>query len=384
MADEQWMESAKELGAQADKRWRELDADCRLPQDLYDAALEARLLRTLVPARLGGTDGTPLDWFRLGVALASHEPSFGWVITQGAVELGWIAAAGDPAWASEVLSDPKAACASSVAGLGELKIDGTKPRFGGRWNFNSGVHGATWIGGLARVEGASNADGSPDIRFAWVPADRVEILDDWDPSGLRGSGSCSTFIPEQAIEMAWIFRPFSPTGNEDGPHGCLIGNGNWPIATSVAATQLGAARRAIDEAIAVVAHKRSAPDLVPLAENAAVQRELLRIEGLWNACRASVERELGSMWEQANCLGELSIDQRVNLFAANSTANDQSVMIVNKVCELTGTVALDQSHPLNRVRRDAQALQGHRATNGAAIEMAGRIRLGLLSEHRRV
>ena len=184
--------------------------------------------------------------------------------------------------------------------------------------------------------------------------------------------------------MAWIFRPFSPTGNDGGPHRCLLGNGNWPIASSVAATQLGAARRAIDEAIAVVANKRPAPDLIPLAENAAIQRELLRMEGLWNACRASVERELEGMWEQASCHGELSMDQRVNLFAANSTASEQSMMIINKACELTGTVALDQSHPLNRVRRDAQALQGHRAISGAAIEIAGRLRLGLLSEHRRV
>ena len=140
------------IGTQADKRWRELDTDCRLPQDLYDAALDARLFRTLVPTQLGGINGTPLDWFRMGVALATREPSFGWVITQGAVELGWIAAAGDREWAIEVLSDPKAACASSVAGLGELKIDGTKPRFGGRWNFNSGVHGATWIGGLRELK----------------------------------------------------------------------------------------------------------------------------------------------------------------------------------------------------------------------------------------
>ena len=55
----------------------------------------------------------PLDWFRTGVELARHEASFGWVVTQGAAELGWIGAGGDDGWARELLGDPLATSASS-------------------------------------------------------------------------------------------------------------------------------------------------------------------------------------------------------------------------------------------------------------------------------
>src|SRR4051794_22538234 len=109
--------AAAELGRQADQRWAELDRDCRLPADLHQAALGAELFRTLVPVELGGVGATPLDWFRLGVELARLEASFGWVITQGAVELGYIATGGDPDWAAAVLSDPLASSASSVGGM---------------------------------------------------------------------------------------------------------------------------------------------------------------------------------------------------------------------------------------------------------------------------
>ena len=110
--------TATRLGAETDQRWTELDVGCRLPSDLYRAALVARLFRTLVPADMGGTGCSPVEWFEIGLELARHDPSLGWVVTQGAAELGWIAAGGDPDWATEVLSDPLGASASSVAGVG--------------------------------------------------------------------------------------------------------------------------------------------------------------------------------------------------------------------------------------------------------------------------
>lgn len=372
--------TATELGKWADQRWAELDRDCRLPADLHKAALVSGLFRTLVPVELGGVGVTPLEWFRLGIELARHEASFGWVVTQGAVELGYIAAGGDPGWAAEVLSDPLASSASSVGGMGTLRFGPSGPVLGGRWSFNTGAHGATWIGGLARIEGGTPSD----VRLAWVPADRAEILNDWDPSGLRGSGSNGTVIPEQPIDPAWILRPFSVVANDRGPYRCLLGNGNWPIACSVAATQLGAARRALDEAAVVVHAKAPAPENVPLAEHPVVQRELLSAEGMWNACRASVERELESMWAEAVDDGALSTPQRVRLFAANALASEQSLRIINAMCELTGTVSVNRSHPLSRARRDAQALRGHRATNGEAVQHAGKVWLGVISEHRRI
>ena len=370
--------TATRLGAETDQRWTELDVGCRLPSDLYRAALVARLFRTLVPADMGGTGSSPVEWFGIGLELARHDPSLGWVVTQGAAELGWIAAGGDPDWATEVLSDPLGASASSVAGVGELQVNDTNSTLSGRWSFNTGCQGATWIGGLSMLAGVSNPDGSPAVRFAWVPAARATIVEDWDPTGMRGTGSHTTVIDEQAVEASWSLSPFDPTAHDRGPHRCLVGNGNWPIAGSVAATQLGAARRAIDEATRIIATKAPAPTFLPLAENAAVQRALIEAEGLWNACRASIERELEAMWDQAICDGELTTSQRVSLFAANAAANKHSVAIINSMCEVTGTVAVKRTEPLSRVRRDAQALQGHISTNGAAIELAGKVRLGLL------
>ncbi|MGH9113035.1 MAG: acyl-CoA dehydrogenase family protein [Acidimicrobiales bacterium] len=378
------VETATLLGQDADRRWVELDNARRLPDDLYEAALAAGLFRTLVPAQLGGPGTTPLDWFRIGMELAWHEPSLGWVVTQGAAELGWLTAGADPAWATEVLADPLGSSATTIAGLGELTLDGPASTIAGQWAFDTGCTGATWIGGLCLVAGSTTPGGLPEVRFGLVPAERAQVHDDWNPTGLRGTGSHSTTIATQTIDPAWTFSPFVPTANDWGPHRCLVGNGNWPIATSVAATQLGAARRALDEAKELLVTKAPAPEFVPLARNAAVQRAYLRAEGLWHACRAGVEAELVAMWDEATRDEQLSTGQRARLFAANATANEQAVAIIETMCELTGTASLDRSHPLSRCRRDAQVLRGHLAANGQSIEYGGQVALGVLAEQSRV
>jgi len=373
------LQTAKVLGRQAEERWEELDRGCRIPSDLHAAALGSGLFRTLVPQDLGGCGATPLEWFRCGVELARHEASLAWVVTQGAVELGYIAAGGDPAWAREVLRDPRAASASSVGGMGVLRRQSHGLTLSGRWAFNTGAHGASWIGGLATFEGSS----PPDVRLAWVPAEKAQILDDWDPSGLRGSGSNSTVIPEQRIADAWVLLPFPAADGSRGPYSCLLGNGNWPIACSVAAVELGAARRAIDEAEAFL-HARKTDDGRAMAHLPTAQRAVIQAESVWNACVASVERELESLWDEASRKGALSSAQRVRLLAANVLAAGQSLHVINSMCDLTGTLSASRRHALSRARRDAQALRGHRAVNGEALENAGKVWLGVVPEHRRV
>lgn len=376
--------AATELGRQADERWSELDRLCRLPDDLFASVRSAGMLRSLVPIPMGGLGLEPVEWMGLGVELARHDLSLGWVATQGAAELAWISVGGDPTWAAEVLRDPQGASASSTAGMGKLVIDGRSARLSGRWAFDTGSTGATWIGGLAMVERPGTTTEGLELRIGWVPAARAEVLDDWDPSGMRGTGSNSVVIAEQAIDPAWTVNIFEQTPLDRGAHRVLVGNGNWPIATSVSAVMLGAARRAIDEANSIVLEKAPAPDFVRLADQGAVQRTLLLSEGRWNAALASVERELDAMWADARRDEELTVDRRVRLLAANVHAARESVEIIDSMCEVCGTVALDRTQPLSRMRRDAQALLGHIAVNGGTVEAAAKMRLGIIDADIRV
>jgi indole-3-acetate monooxygenase len=372
------------LGADADSRTEELHRARRLPDDVFRAIARAGLFRQLVPTDIGGLGRTPIEWFRTGMVLSRHEASLGWVVTQGAAELGWIGAGADDEWAREVLADPDAASASSVAGLGSLAVDGDRGRLTGSWAFNTGCHGATWIGGLALAHRDGNPRDVVGIRIGWVPAERAAITESWDPSGLHGTGSHTTHIRDEDIPMTWSVDPFTPTANDRGPYRSLVGNGNWPIAASVAATQLGTARRALDTAAGLVTTKAATPDLVVLADNAAVQRGLADVEGRWLGAVAAVERELEAMWDEARTNGELSSEQRVRLHRANLAASRCAVDLVDRVVDLTGTTAVDRHHVLSRCQRDAHALRGHVSVGGAAMEHNTKVALGLEPSHRLV
>jgi alkylation response protein AidB-like acyl-CoA dehydrogenase len=372
-----------------------LDAERGLPPDLARRAAEIGLFRQLVPTDMGGLGAAPIDWFRRGIGLARHEPSFSWVVTQGAAELAWIAVGGDPAWAAEVLADPLASSASTVAGIGSLRLDATDAGatgaggptgiLSGAWGFDTGCRSATWIGGMVIVERPEDdperrTDGLPELRIAWVPSDRATIVDDWDSTGLRGTGSHGVSIADQWIPWQWTVAWHEPTSNDRGPHRVLVGNGNWPIATSVAAVQLGTARAALDEVRRLVTEKAPAPAFTPLVRNAAVQRRLVELEGRWLGARAAVEHELRAMWEEAAAGGRLSTAQRVRLATVNAAANRTAVEVVDGAGELAGTEVAKRTSRLSRCLRDVHTLRGHVATNGAVLERAAQMDFGLLED----
>lgn len=370
------------LGAEGARRRSEFDDGCRVPPDLYQHALRLGLFRQLVPEETGGLGCDPLDWFRTGRHLAHQEPSLGWVVTQGAAALGWLAAAGDPAWTCEVFLDPALATATSIAGSGTLEPDGADFVLEGTWSFVSGCEGASWLGGLAAVTGPEGP--TTQLRWAVVPADRARIVRTWDTHGLRGTGSHTVTIDRQRIPARWTYDTFSPQSDPAGPHAVLIGNGNWPIATSVSATQLGIARRALDEIALLLPTKSPPPDLRPLSTSGAVQRTLMENEGLWSAANAGVESQLRRMWSAAQTSKALSTTVRVDLLTANVTANRLAVAIVDACYDLAGTSASPAQHPLARCLRDVHLLRGHISANPAALEAAGRAHLGLQHPHRLV
>jgi alkylation response protein AidB-like acyl-CoA dehydrogenase len=366
-------DAAVALAAEAADRVDELDAGRRLPADLHTRVARAGLFRQLVPPEHGGAGATPDAWFRRGVAMAAHDASLAWSVTQGAAELAWIAVGGDPEWARAVLSDPEATSASTTAGLGTLEVHGATATLAGRWASNTGSAGATWIGGLAMV------DGGPDtgaLRMAWVPADRATVLDDWDTVGLRGTGSHSTVIDAQEVPLHWSVPIFDPTPHHDGPHRVLVGNGNWPIAAAVAAVLLGLARRALDETERMVPTRTATGAMAPLAQDVDVLRRIAAMEGEWLTASAAVEHGLATMWDEATATGTLDRDHRWRLAATHAAAARAAVAVVDGCAELAGTSAAARTHPLARIAADARVLRTHVAVGPAVGERIGRVALG--------
>ena len=365
--------SAAELGAAADARTAELDAAAVCPPTCTRRPSTPGCSGSSSP-RARRRRPAPVAWFRTGMALARHEASLAWVVTQGAAELGWIAAGGDDRLGRRGARRPaRGVGVDAVAGFGPLVVDGDRSRFSGRWAFNTGRHGATWIGGLARS--TAGDDGRPAIvRWAWVPADRAVIVEDWDPSGLRGTGSHTTVDRGAGHPDGLDVRPLAPTDQRPRPA---------PRASSATATG-----RSPPPSPPSSSATPGAPSTRPVTSSSPRRRRPTSCGSPTTPPCSGARRGRGALAGRRRRPSSASSRRCGRRPAARGadrgrrgppaprhlTADRSAVRAVELACEITGTASLPRGHVLGRCRRDAEALRAHISVNGAAADQTQRLR----------
>src|SRR5690606_1323735 len=73
----------------------------------------------------------------------------------------------------------------------------------GRWKFGSGSLGADWIS--VGVVIPDEAGGPPPARLLVLPAEKVEIVENWETVGLCGTGSHDLVVRNVVAEEDWSF-----------------------------------------------------------------------------------------------------------------------------------------------------------------------------------
>jgi alkylation response protein AidB-like acyl-CoA dehydrogenase len=213
-----------------------------------------------------------------------------------------------------------------------------------------------------------------------VPVDRARIEETWDVIGMIGTGSHTVIVENQPIPAAWTFQIMRLGTRDFGPMSVTAGNSVWPIVTAVAAVQLGISRRALDAAGAIVKTKPGRAGYATLIDNAYIQRQLMRAEGAWLAAYAGVEQALIRMWHDAEQSRRLPIESRIALTTANIHASTASTAIVESVCDLVGTSVAPAKGIFGACLRDSRTIGSHVAVAGHRLELAAKMRFGLLED----
>ena len=165
--------------------------------------------------------------------------------------------------------------------------DGLSPRrdgdytVEGRWTFASGcLHSELIQLGLFVMDGdrpASRPDGSPDWRFAYVRTSEVEIVDTWDPFGLRGTGSNDIVVRQLRVPPEHMGMPMLDAPKSDDS---IYQLGFWGHAAVVLGLfPLGVARRALDELEELLPARASRGGHVPLVQDPQVHYETRPLPG---------------------------------------------------------------------------------------------------------
>jgi alkylation response protein AidB-like acyl-CoA dehydrogenase len=366
-----------ELTAEARARGTEFEAARRIAPDFALRLKQAGVARLLVPKVAGGLGCSLPDWLEVMMKLAEADASTAWVSSHAGICSGLICASADARLRDELFADPMSCV--SWSNLPRVKVqelsDGLQ--ISGNWGFESGCTMASHVGGMVLLPPLQTGGPLRQV-VALVPVEQATIVETWDPVGLGGTGSHDVRLDDVYVPRHRTFTwPAAAPASDASYPACIFVPGIWFISNCAAATHLGLARRALDEARLEMRGKVERYSQQPLLQHPSTQRSLEAAEGLWWACRAGLREALRSAWDSALRGEPLSAEQRVNARVATVTAVHRSAEVVRMAYDAAGASAVRRSGVLQRLLREASCLTHHISVNLASYEQTGPVRSGV-------
>jgi len=349
-----------------------------LPADLVAEAKAAGVFTMALPKSLGGLEVEPATLVEVVEELSRADGSAGWCtgIGNATAFFAWL----DPGIAADLLAGQAGiSVAASFSPIGRLTP--TAPgrfRLAGTWKFMSGCRHADWVflgGHVMAGDTPRLTGGRPDWRLAVLPPDQVEIIDTWDTSGLRATGSHDLAVRGATIPDEHTTVPFCQPAPHDGPLWRL------PFFTLIgillAGHPLGVARRALDEFTALARTKTRATATTPIAHEDDAQVALTAAEGDLQSARSFVFDTLGDLWTTA-CRGDTpDVEARARFLLSTLQAMRAARNAVNTAYTLAGATAVYTDHPLQRCFRDLHVAAQHVGFSPTAIKRYAKTRFEL-------
>jgi len=376
------LEIARALAPRIRARAAEIEAGRQLPKDLVMDIATAGLFKVAVPESEGGLGADILTTLQVIEEVSSADGSTGWCLAMGINTFRQAAQLAPEVRREIFYSDPIGVSAGSANPRGRAVAVPGGYRVTGHWFFASGcrhsaaLHGACKVfdGDTPRLRPA----GDQEVRIAFfAPKSLARIIDTWDVSGMRGTGSHDIevddlFVPEERTFSA-AERRARVTGPINRMHGFdLAGCGFCCVG-------LGVARAALDAfaELAQVKIPRGSSDL--LRDRAVVQATVGEAEALLRSGRALLFDVVGEMWETVLAAQPITERQRADLRLAMTHAAQHAAKATHMVCAAAGTTSIFASSPLERYARDAEVVTRHNQLQAVNYEAVGRTVLGLES-----
>ena len=368
--------SARALAPAIAERSAEFEALRRLPTELVAELRAAGFFRMGRSRARSGPQMTLPQHLEVIEVLAEADPSVAWCVKIG-TDSGIIAELLPPAASARLLPDPDGITAGQfTAGRGRLQQMAGGYVLSGRFPFGSGITHADVVmsGAMLFDEDGTpviGPGGVPESRLAFCRADELVIEDTWHTHGLRGSGSThyraeEVFIPEdQALRIDESLFEGRDT---------LYSSGfNW--VTTMAAVPLGTARRALDEAKALIAERMGGIPPQPMGKLPHVQEAIAEAETRYGAARAFLYSAANDFWAELE-QGTPAVDTKGRLALANVNAFRMAADVTRQLFDLIGANVIFEGSPLERLARDALTLNQHMIIARPALASYGAMMLG--------
>ena len=356
----------------------------RLDEGVVAALHEAGLFRMMMPRWLGGGEALPSEFVQVIETIARADASTAWCLSQMTVcSLSSVYLERDAA--KDVFGGPRVALAwGSTPDARAVRVPGGY-RVTGKWEFGSGCHHATWLGGHISVVEEDGTpvlgeDGEPLERTMLFPKAAVCIADVWHVLGLRGTGSDlytleDHFIPQEHTITSLFRWPDAPRLQLPVPYRF---GGSSLYASGFACVALGNARGMLDDFIELSQRKVPRWGKNPLADNMIVQVAVAECDTRLESARVYLVQNLRDIEAAtARRQGGPTLDERMKIRAAGTYALRLATGVVNQLYEMAGTTAIFDGNPFERRFRDAHTISQHAQGRISHLETVGKHLLGI-------
>jgi len=339
----------------------------RLPDATVAEMQGAGFFRIMQPARYGGYELDPQVFFEVQMILAEACMSTAWVLGVVAIHNWQLALYDDRAQQDVWGEDDSTLISSSYMPVGKVShVDGGYT-LSGHWGFSSGSKHCDWAF-LGAVVPPKNEGDAADYRTFLVPRKDYKIVDNWDVSGLEGTGSndiivSEAFVPEyrthraidgfncdnpgNAVNQSYVFRlPFGQI-----------------FVRAVSSSSIGTLKGIVDSYIAVNKDRVGLNDGAKIAQDPNAQMALAEAVSVVDECKTIMYRNFDTMIAYAREGQTPPMNDRIKMRFDAALVSRKCADAVNNLFISCGAQGIFKSHPLNRAWLDINAGRTHVANN---------------------
>lgn len=247
---DQLMNGAKKIGQIAEAEAYTADENATISPNVVDAIMKEGINKLILPKEYGGPQIDFKTYSDMVKTVGYYNLSAAWLTYFFSLHNGWVAYL--PKQRMDEIFHDGGLVADVFAPVGKVeKCDGGFI-LSGTWNYISGINYSTWIALGAKYQFEEEEE--PEQIALCMRVSELNITEDWDSLGLRGTGSYTAsvenlFIPDDMVirlaKAAQNKKPFMLEMDED----YLFYNIPFYAAfyMGFASMSLGAAQRVIDE-----------------------------------------------------------------------------------------------------------------------------------------
>jgi alkylation response protein AidB-like acyl-CoA dehydrogenase len=355
-----------------------IEAERRLPTPLARSLMEAGVFRMGVPRDYDGFEIDPMGQVRVVEELSRIEGSVGWLSMISSAG-SFLAAFLEPAAARRLFGGIESVLAGQIRPPQRADLVSGGYRVSGTFHFASGSHHASIFvcGCVVHENGVPRMHGrNPEFRALLVPAAKVKIVDVWDTTGMRGTGS-NDFVVDN------VFVPFDEgTTMLEASH-CRRPLYAFPplFLVSHCGVPLGIARSTLDFVEELSLRKQwMMPGGKLMRDDSGVQETIAASEAQLGAARSYVYSTLEDLWATLSGGGKPSPQQRAQYRMSMTYAHQAARQIISTLYDTAATSSIFRTGRIDRDLRDIMTACQHRVVHLKMYRPAGRLLLGLESE----